>query len=254
MPAAFSLNIIQFGGLRTYLASVQRLGTLWKQLDEHDNEEDRIADEAKNVPNEDSRTLVKELSFELHANESLMIMDPGGTGKSSILRTIAGLWYGGSGLLERPAFAHLMFLTQRPYMVEGSLREQLLYPYPERGVSDEEIRQVVADVNLSDVLACVDGDLDRVLDWGNVLSLGEQQQIAFARLFLRKPKFAFLDEATSALDEENQEDLYRRIKESKISFISVGHRTTLIQYHDRLLHLDRSGSWEIRSGVSSGVT
>ena len=139
-------------------------------------------------------------------------------------------------------------------MVEGSLRDQLLYPYPERGVSDEEIRQVVGDVNLSDVLGRVDDDLDRVLDWGNVLSLGEQQRIAFARLFLRKPKFAFLDEATSALDEENQEDLYRRIKDSSISFISVGHRTTLIQHHDRLLQLDRSGSWEIRSGVSSEVT
>ena len=268
--AAVSLIITQFGGLSTYLASVQRLGTLWEQLDEHDNEEDRIADEAENVPNEDSRmvkldklsictpgntrTLVKELSFELHANQSLMIMGPSGTGKSSVLRTIAGLWYGGDGLLERPAFAHLMFLPQRPYMVEGSLRDQLLYPYPERGVSDEEIRKVVDDVNLSDVLARVDDDLDRVLDWGNVLSLGEQQRIAFARLFLRKPKFAFLDEATSALDEENQKDLYHQIKNSSISFISVGHRTTLIQFHDRLLQLDRDGSWEIRSGMNSTVT
>ena len=268
--AAFSLIITQFGGLSTYLASIQRLGSLWEQLDEHDNEEDRIADEAKNVPREDSqivkldklsictpgntRTLVKELSFELHANQSLMIMGPSGTGKSSVLRTIAGLWYGGSGSLERPAFAHLMFLPQRPYMVEGSLRDQLLYPYPDRGVPDEDIRKVVDDVNLSDVFARVDDDLDRVLDWGNVLSLGEQQRVAFARLFLRKPKFAFLDEATSALDEENQRDLYLRIKESGISFISVGHRTTLVEHHDRLLELNRSGSWEIRSGVGSKVT
>jgi putative ATP-binding cassette transporter len=265
--AAFSLIITQFGGLSTYLASIQRLGSLWDQLDEHDSEEDRIASEAENVPNEDSRivkldklnictpgngrTLVKELSFELRSNQSLMIMGPSGTGKSSVLRTIAGLWPGGGGSLERPAFAHLMFLPQRPYMVEGNLRDQLLYPYPERGVADDEIRQVVKDVNLSDVFGRVDDDLDRVLDWGNVLSLGEQQRIAFARLFLRKPKFAFLDEATSALDEENQKDLYLRIKESGISFISVGHRTTLLEHHDRLLELDRSGSWEIRSGVDS---
>lgn len=87
------------------------------------------------------------------------------------------------------------------------------------------------------------------MDCSNVLSLGEQQRIAFARLFLRKPQFAFLDEATSALDEQNQEELYHRIRESSISFISVGHRTTLIPYHDRLLLLDRSGSWEIRSGT-----
>jgi len=114
-------------------------------------------------------------------------------------------------------------------------------------VPDEEIGKVVAKVNLSDVFARVDDDLDRVLDWGNVLSLGEQQRIAFARLFLRQPQFAFLDEATSALDEKNQEELYHLIKESSIGFISVGHRTTLIPFHDRLLHLDRSGSWEILS-------
>ncbi len=266
--AAFSLIITQFGGLSTYLASVQRLGSLWDQLDEHDTEEERIAFEAENVPNEDSRVvkldkldiltpgdgrkLVEELSFELRAKQSLMIMGPSGTGKSSVLRTIAGLWPGGGGSLERPAFAHLMFLPQRPYMVEGSLRDQLLYPYPDRGVPDEEIRKVVAEVNLSDVFDRVDDDLDRVLDWSNVLSLGEQQRIAFARLFLRKPQFAFLDEATSALDEKNQEEMYQRIKDSGISFISVGHRTTLIPFHDRLLQLDRSGSWEISSGIVPG--
>ncbi len=267
--AAFSLIITQFGGLSTYLASVQRLGTLWDQLDEHDVEEARIAGETENASTEDSRivkldkldictpdkgrTLVKELSFELLPKQSLMIMGPSGTGKSSVLRTIAGLWYGGGGLLERPAASHLMFLPQRPYMVEGSLRDQLLYPYPDCGVPDEEIRKVVAEVNLADVSARVDDDLDRVLDWSNVLSLGEQQRIAFARLFLRMPQFAFLDEATSALDEQNQEDLYHRIKDSGIGFISVGHRTTLIAYHERLLQLDHSGSWEIRSGNVSGT-
>ena len=265
--AAFSLIITQFGGLSDYLAGVQRLGSLWDQLDDHDNEEERIAGEEGNTPTEDSRIvkldkldictpgneriLVKALSFELHANQSLMIMGPSGTGKSSVLRTIAGLWYGGGGSLERPAANHLMFLPQRPYMVEGSLREQLLYPYPDRGVPDEEIRKVVADVNLSEVFARVDDDLNRVLDWSNVLSLGEQQRMAFARLFLRKPQFAFLDEATSALDEDNQRELYQRVRNSDIGFISVGHRTTLIRHHDRLLQLDRSGSWEIRSGNGS---
>lgn len=258
---AMSLIITQFGGLSTYLASVQRLGSLWDQLDEHDAEEERIDYEATQNPSENSRAvkldqltictpgkqkiLVNELTFDLKRNQSLIIMGASGTGKSSVLRTIAGLWPGACGHLERPAFDHLMFLPQRPYMVEGSLRDQLLYPYPDLGVTDEEIRKVVAEVNLSDVFARVDDDLDRVVDWCNVLSLGEQQRVAFARLFLRKPTFAFLDEATSALDEENQGDLYLRLKDSQIAFISVGHRTTLIPYHDRLLTLDRSGSWEI---------
>ncbi|MES2923358.1 MAG: ABC transporter ATP-binding protein/permease [Verrucomicrobiota bacterium] len=258
---AVSLIITQFGGLSSYLAGVQRLGSLWDQLDEHDAEEERIAYENENQSEENSRmvkldaltictpvvmkTLVEKLTFDLRVDQSLIIMGASGTGKSSVLRTIAGLWPGACGFLERPAADQLMFLPQRPYMVEGCLRDQLLYPYPDRGASDEEILAVVEAVHLSDVLERVEGELDRVVDWNNMLSLGEQQRIAFARLFLRKPKFAFLDEATSALDEDNQEHLYRQIQESKIGYISVGHRTTLIQYHDRLLTLDRSGSWTI---------
>jgi putative ATP-binding cassette transporter len=262
--AAVSLIITQFGGLSAYLAGIQRLGSLWDQLDEHDAEDKRIALETDNPTEKNSRSvkldhltistpdsakvLVKELTFELRRHQSLMIMGASGTGKSSVLRTIAGLWPGGGGNLERPAFAHLMFLPQRPYMVEGSLRDQLLYPYPDRGVDDESIHEIIRQANLSDVLARVDGDLDSVVDWSNVLSLGEQQRIAFARLFLRKPEFTFLDEATSALDENNQEELYLKLKESDISFISVGHRTTLIPFHNRILELDSSGSWEIRDG------
>jgi putative ATP-binding cassette transporter len=77
--------------------------------------------------------------------------------------------------------------------------------------------------------------------------VGEQQRVAFARLFLRKPRFAFLDEATSALDEENQDTLYRLLQKSGIGFISVGHRTTLAQYHDRILQLEHAGAWELKA-------
>ncbi len=261
--AAVSLIIAQFGGLSAYLAGVQRLGSLWDQLDEHDAEEERIAYEVEHIPDEDSRILkldrlnictpsnehllVKELTFELHSHQGLIIMGPSGTGKSSVLRTIAGLWPSYGGSLERPAFNQLMFLPQRPYMIQGSLREQLLYPFSERGLTDEQIREVVAKVNLSDVFGRVDDDLDRVVDWSNVLSLGEQQRIAFARLFLRKPRYVFLDEATSALDEQNQGVLYQEVRDSGIGFISVGHRAGLVPWHDRIILLDRSGSWTIRS-------
>ncbi|WAC20637.1 ATP-binding cassette domain-containing protein [Luteolibacter sp. SL250] len=267
--AAASMIITQFSGLSSYLAGVQRLGNLWNSLDEHDAEEQRAeriksmgVDEGGSTvkldeltiqtPN-DAKTLVSKLSFELGSKQSLLIMGPSGTGKSSVLRTIAGLWMSGSGLLERPMLVDLMFLPQRPYMVEGSLRNQLLYPYPDSGATDEQILEVVEKVNLTDVLERVDGDLDRVVDWGNVLSLGEQQRVAFARLFLRQPKFAFLDEATSALDEENQAHLYRMLRESGIGSISVGHRSTLIEYHDRLLQLERSGTWQIKTNLSQSL-
>jgi len=261
--AAVSLIITQFEGLSTYLAGVQRLGTLWENLDDFDADEERTAREASQQLDEDSRvvkldeltvctpgkskTLVDGLSFELKRKQSLLIMGASGTGKSSVLRTIAGLWPSGTGSLERPPLAELMFLPQRPYMVQGNLRDQLLYPYPERKVDDGKIREVVAEVNLSDVFGRVEDDLDRVVDWTNVLSMGEQQRVAFARLFLRKPRFAFLDEATSALDEENQDTLYRLLQESGIGFISVGHRKTLTQYHDRVLQLESTGTWELKA-------
>ncbi len=260
--AGVSLIITQFERLSAYLAGVQRLGGLWDDLDEFDAEEERVALEGTQEVDDDSltvnldtltvrtpdgsKTLVNDLSFELRRNQSLLIMGASGTGKSSVLRTIAGLWPIGSGALERPAWRDIMFLPQRPYMIDGNLRDQLLYPYTDQTVTDEQILAVVDKVNLADVLDRVDSDLGRVMDWINVLSIGEQQRVAFARLFLRNPKFAFLDEATSALDEDNQERLYQLLKESRIGFISVGHRTTLTKYHDRILQLDRSGRWEIR--------
>jgi len=267
--AAVSLIITKFEGLSTYLAGVQRLGTLWDNLDDFDADEERVALESTQQLDEDSRivkldkltvrtpattgeskTLVTELSFELKRKQSILIMGASGTGKSSVLRTVAGLWPSGSGGIERPPLVELMFLPQRPYMVEGSLRDQLLYPWPERKIDDGEIRRIVEQVNLADVFGRVDDDLDRVVDWTNVLSIGEQQRVAFARLFLRKPRFAFLDEATSALDEENQAALYGLLRESGIGFVSVGHRQTLTQYHARILQLEAEGVWSLRDADS----
>jgi len=258
---AVSLVANNFEGLSSYLAGVQRLGILWDELDDFDADEERTARESHQQLDESStmvkldkltvltpdgsKVLAKDLSFELRPHQSLMIMGASGTGKSSILRTIAGLWPGGPGSLERPALSHLMFLPQRPYMVPGSLREQLRYPDHDRSVDDVEIRKVVERVNLSDVLARVDDDLDRVIDWTNILSLGEQQRVAFARLFLRQPQFVFMDEATSALDEDNQNRLYDLIRQSGIGFISVGHRETLVRFHERVLQLKSAGEWEL---------
>jgi putative ATP-binding cassette transporter len=258
---AVSVIADNFEGLSAYLAGIQRLGILWDDLDDFDAEEERSTRESVHQLDETStkvkldkltvltpdggKLLAKDLTFELRPNQSLIIMGASGTGKSSIMRTIAGLWPCGPGALERPALHHLMFLPQRPYMVPGTLRDQLRYPEHGRGAGDQEILKVMENVNLSDVLARVDGDLDRVIDWTNILSLGEQQRVAFARLFLRQPKFVFLDEATSALDEDNQRSIYELILKSGIGFISVGHRETLVPFHERVLHLKNSGEWEL---------
>jgi putative ATP-binding cassette transporter len=268
--AAVSLVITKFESLSAYMAGVQRLGSLWDNLDDFDADERRVALEAQEQLDDESRmikldglrvstpgtqgkpkTLVDELSFELRRRQSLLIMGASGTGKSSVLRTIAGLWPSAAGSLERPPLAEIMFLPQRPYMVQGSLRDQLLYPYPEQRLDDERIREVVAQVNLSDVFGRVDDDLDSIVEWTDVLSIGEQQRVAFARLFLRSPRFAFLDEATSALDEDNQHALYEMLKNSGIGFVSVGHRQTLTQYHDRVLELDVGGAWDLTDAQPS---
>ena len=258
---AVSLISNNFEGLSSYLAGVQRLGVLSDDLDDFDADEERLAlenllqldaastkvklDKLTVLTPDRSKTLVKDLSFELLPHQSLIITGASGAGKSSVLRTIAGLWPSGPGLLERPALDHLMFLPQRPYMVQGTLREQLCYPYPNRGVADEAIRDVVDQVNLNDVLARVDGDFDRVIDWANILSLSEQQRVSFARLILKHPVVAFLDEATSALDEDNERRLYDLIRSLGIAFVSVGHRSTIIPYHDVVLAIGKAGAWSV---------
>jgi len=141
----------------------------------------------------------------------------------------------------------MMFLPQRPYMIQGSLRAQLVYPQAENAADDEAIKATFEMVNLDEILARVDGDLEHEIDWANVLSLGEQQRVSFARLFLKKPVVAFLDEATSALDEPNERLLYERLRALGIAYVSVGHRSTLKQFHDYLVTLKGDGSWEMTS-------
>ncbi len=258
--AALSIIIAQIEGLSSFTAGIRRLGDLWDSLDEFDAEDARELAEAKIEIREESlqlklsdvsvqtpgggNMLTQHLTFQLPRRGSLLIMGESGSGKSSLLRTIAGLWQSGTGTIDRPAHKHLIFLPQKPYMVPGNLRAQLMYPLGEEDASDDAITAIVEQVNLHDIFARVGGDLDRIVDWTNVLSLGEQQRVAFARLFLKKPVIAFLDESTSALDEDNERFLYEKLRTSGIAYVSVGHRSTLKAYHDALLVLNSDGTSE----------
>src|SRR4029079_4039850 len=148
---------------------------------------------------DDKRWIVEGLSAVVRPQQGLVIMGPSGTGKSSLLRAIAGLTSAGSGTIARPALKHMMFLPQQPYMVLGSLRDQLLYPFTKRIHLDDELLEILDSVNLPR-LADQCGGLDAEADWAHVLSIGEQQRLAFARVLIAKPRYAMLDEATSALD------------------------------------------------------
>jgi putative ATP-binding cassette transporter len=139
----------------------------------------------------------------------------------------------------------MMFLPQRPYMILGSLREQLCYPHA-GGATDAELAVILQQVNLDDLPERV-GGFDGEFKWKDLLSLGEQQQIAFARVLLNHPAYAFLDEATSALDSANEKLLYKRLASAQITVVSVGNRVALSQYHHTVLELLGDGAWRISS-------
>ncbi len=259
--AAVSLIVTLFERISAFGANVARLGTLWEGLNELDVEDERERGEEEISVEERGRTLelkevtvrppgsdrvlVDHLNLHVGAGESVLVMGASGTGKTSLLRTIAGLWDSADGEIQRPPLGRIMFLPQRPYMVLGSLRNQLQYPQAGQAIADDQLQQILQLVRLEDVSARVAGNLEAVADWSNILSLGEQQRVAFARLLLREPAIAFLDEATSALDEDNEEYLYGLMRQRKIAFLSVGHRSTLRQFHDRLLVLEKDGTWQL---------
>ncbi|MEQ9234632.1 ABC transporter ATP-binding protein/permease [Coleofasciculus sp. E2-BRE-01] len=262
----FSLNVVvaRFQQLTTFGAGINRLYTFAEFLEQ--TEATQVSDEQKpqiqrveaerlavehlslQTPNY-QRTLVEDLSIELPTGEGLLVMGPSGCGKSSLLRAIAGLWDSGKGTIIRPEADQILFLPQRPYMVLGTLRDQLLYPNTDIEVEEQQLQQVLEQVNLAGLDERF-GGFDAEQDWADVLSLGEQQRLTFARLLLNQPKYAILDEATSALDLGNEERLYHHLQAKGTTFLSVGHRSTLANYHQSLLELSQDKTWQIKEPLT----
>jgi putative ATP-binding cassette transporter len=253
---ALSLVVTKFQGLTSYAAVVNRLAMFREECEsleaELPNGRSRIQvaeaadlefDRVTLLTPDYNRALLSGLSFKLACGDRLLVKGPSGVGKTSLLRAIAQIWQAGEGRILRPPAGDNLFLSQRPYMILGTLMNQLCYPRA-AGASEDEMRQALYEVNLGDLLDRVPG-FDTELNWAHVLSPGEQQRLAFARLFLHRPRYVFLDEATSALDSNNEAILYRHLEETGTTVLSVSHHAGLLRYHKRVLELAGGANWKL---------
>nr|WP_315488920.1 ABC transporter ATP-binding protein/permease [uncultured Rhodoferax sp.] len=190
------------------------------------------------------RLLVKELTLALRPGDGLLITGDSGCGKSSLLRAIAGLWCAGTGVIRQPPIEDVFFLPQQPYMQLGSLRSQLIYPSTKTTLCDARLLEILDEVHMQ-ALAQHVGGLDAVHDWDKMLSVGEQQRLAFGRVLVRQPRIVILDEATSALDSSNECSLYERLRSTGTTLISIAHRPAVLRHHTHVLRLVGSGAWEL---------
>ena len=161
------------------------------------------------------------------------------------MRAVAGIWSYGSGRIVGPPAEQIMFMPQKPYLILGSLRQQLQYPRA-TDVSDDVLLEVLQAVGLAHLPEQF-GGLDAELHWSHVLSGGEQQRLVFARLLLNRPRFAFLDEATSALDLAAEDSLYSQLAGLQTAFISIGHSPSLAKFHKRVIELPAASQPSIDS-------
>ena len=245
--AQFTAGISRLEGFQSKVEHVTRMA----------NESDHVQVDAHSIvvrhadltPPGAQQPIVRDLSLSVGETDRLLVVGPSGCGKTSFLRMISGLWAPTSGDVERPPTGELLFIPQKPYMLLGSLREQLCYPTDEARFSDDQLRHVLDEVNLG-ALSSRYPDLDVKQDWPRILSLGEQQRLAFGRLLLNAPRFVVLDEATSALDVATEDHLYALLRQRELAVISIGHRPTLKQFHDTVLELSGNGDWRLMPATS----
>ncbi|GMT15001.1 hypothetical protein PFISCL1PPCAC_6298, partial [Pristionchus fissidentatus] len=198
------------------------------------------------TPNGD--VLIRSLDFEVPAGRNVIVCGPNGCGKSSLFRVLGELWPLYGGTLTKPIAGKLFYVPQRPYMPLGSLRDQVIYPDSvfqarKKGFTDEKLVELLHHVQLDYVLDR-EGGWEAVHDWIDVLSGGEKQRIAMARLFYHRPRYAILDECTSAVSVDVEGAMYSLCRQLNITLFTVSHRKSLWAHHEYSLFMDGRGNYE----------
>jgi putative ATP-binding cassette transporter len=194
----------------------------------------------------DGRTLINDLSITIPRQVRLLIVGPSVSAKIALFRATAGIWRAGEGRIVRPGVEDIFFLTERPYVPPGTLREVLLRTGQERVIPEGRILATLRLLDLEQVLARADG-LDTEKDWDDILSLGEQQLLAFARLLLAAPRFAFLDRPGTTLSLGQLDQILPLLFENSIAYLTLGNGDDRLEHYDAILELADDGGWKWRS-------
>ncbi|MUL49164.1 ABC transporter ATP-binding protein/permease [Mycobacterium sp. CBMA293] len=238
--AGYRAAIIRLHGLVSANEAARQLPTVTVE----DCPDHTITLESVAVSTPDGRQLIEPLDLCLTPGEALVVTGPSGAGKTTLLRSLAKMWPYCSGTMRSPQDENeTMFLSQLPYVPLGDLRAVVSYPGKEGSRTDDELREVLTKVALPHLLE----RLDEAQDWAKVLSPGEQQRVAFARVLLNRPRAVFFDESTSALDEGLEMMLYQLVRNElpETTVVSVSHRSTVEQHHEQELELLGNGSWRL---------
>ena len=250
---ALSYFVDAYDSIAKYVAVIRRLSGFTQHMEEVDaleskfrrmnNEAEALALSDIEIDLPEGHKLIEGLNLTVNPGEYLLVSGKSGAGKSTLLRALAELWPYGSGQIAMPDDWRVMFLPQRPYLPLGTLRQAIYYPQSVPENDETDIAALLDEFGLSTLR----DKLDEVDDWSRILSLGEQQRIAFIRILLFKPQLAFLDESTSAMDEELEARSYDKLKEvlPDMAVVSVGHRSSILQRHNVILRLIGNGAWMI---------
>jgi putative ATP-binding cassette transporter len=245
---SLSWFINSFDTLAAWKATTNRLDTFVEAIErvEADARKGTLGIEPQNAPAVSlavsdiaiptGRTLMQDVQIDVPRGDKVLISGPSGSGKTTLFRVLAGLWPFAKGKLRIPKGARVLFLSQKPYLPLGTLRDAVAFPSAPGTFTDDEIKQVLADVRLPHLVNRLHEDEN----WSMTLSVGEQQRVAIARALLNKPDWLFMDEATSALDEENERHVYELVSQrlAQSAIVSIAHRPSVAGYHRRRLVID----------------